>query len=152
VLFSLTGLACLWALIAPLGRPRPGARTRGALVWLAVSLPLVYALLSSSTTGRSTGDRGFFEQALACFAYGSVLAVPFVIVLWTLDRSDRARLVLLTGLAGVAGLVANAALALHCANTEPLHLAAGHGTIGSALAGIAALVAILSTARRRSAS
>jgi hypothetical protein len=55
-------------------------------------------------------------------------------------------------MAGLAGLVANAALALHCSNTAPLHLAAGHATIGAALAGIGALVAFLVFARRKSAS
>jgi hypothetical protein len=111
----------------------------------------VSAVLSSSPGERSSGDGGFAEQAFACFAYGSLLALPFVIVVWTLDRSERARLVLLTGLAGVAGLVANGALALHCSNTAPLHLAAGHATIGSALAGIGVLIAGFSSARRKSA-
>jgi hypothetical protein len=152
VVFSLAGLASLWVLVAPLGRPRPAVRTREATVWFALGLPLVCALASSSGPGTPAAELGFAEQALACFVYGSVLALPFFVVVWTLDRSDRPRLMLLTGMAGVAGLVANAALALHCSNTAPLHLAAGHATIGGALGGIALLGGILAIARRRSAT
>lgn len=149
VLFSLVGLSCLWVLVAPLGRPRPAAGTREALAWVALSLPLAYALASSRTPRATPGELGFAEQAFACFAYGSVLALPFLVVVWTLDRSDRPRLMLLAGMAGVAGLVANSALALHCPNTSPLHLATGHATIGAALAGIGALWAL---GRTKSAS
>ena len=146
-LFSLAGLACLWALVAPHGQPRT-PRTREVLVGFALALPLAYALASSSIPETSSSELGFAQQALICFVYGSVLALPFIVVVWTLDRSDRRELVLLTGTAGVAGLVANGALALHCPNTEPLHLAMGHATIGGVLAGIGALVAL---ARRRRA-
>jgi hypothetical protein len=131
----------LWVLVAPLGRPR-SARTREVLVGLTLALPLAYALASSSTPETSNSELGFAQQALGCFVYGSVLALPFIVVVWTLDRSDQRALVLLTGMAGVAGLVANGALALHCPNTEPLHLAVGHATIGSALAAIGAIVAL----------
>jgi hypothetical protein len=140
VLFSLAAVACLWVLVAPLGRPRPFGK-RAGLVLAALALPLGYALGSAnpSSPDRTAGELGFAEQALGCFVYGSLLALPFLVVVWTLDRIDRPRGMLLAGLAAVAGLVANAALARHCPNTAPLHLAIGHATIGAALAGIAAL-------------
>lgn len=64
-------------------------------------------------------------------------------MLWALERSDRPWIKVLTGAGAVAGLLANAALALHCANTETRHLAVGHATIGAGLVCVGAFVAIL---------
>jgi hypothetical protein len=139
VLFSLAALVCLWVLAAPLGRPRLRGK-RAVLAWAALALPLGYALGSANASSPQAmaGELGFTEQAIGCFVYGSVLALPFLVVVWTLDRIDRPRGMLLTSMAAAAGLVANAALARHCPNTAPLHLAIGHATIGVALAGIGA--------------
>src|SRR5688572_16357122 len=82
-LFSLAGLACLWTLVAPLGQPR-SARTREVLVGFALALPLAYALASSSIPETGSSELGFAQQALICFVYGSVLALPFIVVVWTL--------------------------------------------------------------------
>jgi hypothetical protein len=49
---------------------------------------------------------------------------------------------LLAATGAIAGLVANSALALHCPNTDPAHLAVGHATIGIVFACLGALWAI----------
>jgi hypothetical protein len=149
VAFALSALACLRLLVAPLGRPRRAPGARAALVALALALPLGYAALSLAPPSPSTGSAaiGFAEQAFACFSYGTFLALPFLAVLFAIERSDRPWLVLLAGFGAVAGLVANTALALHCPNTEPAHLALGHATIGTSLAALGALWAL---ATRRS--
>jgi hypothetical protein len=146
--FGLAATACLWMLVAPLGRPRPPMALRFALVASALLLPFGYAALASAPPSPSTGavELGFAEQAVACFSYGSFLALPFLAVVWAVERSDRPFLLLLVGLGAVAGVVANAALALHCPNTESAHLALGHATVGVALA-LAGALWSLSTRR-----
>jgi len=139
VAFVLAGLACLFILMAPLGRPRPARGVRLALVLGALSLPLGQALFSSASQSSGVAAASFAEQALGCFLYGNFLALPFLFAVWVLERSDRPWLTLLVGVGAVAGLVANIALALHCPNTEPAHIAAGHATIGAALACLGAL-------------
>ena len=144
IAFSLAGVVSLWFLIAPLGRPSPPVGARLGLVGATLVFPLGHALTAMAPSGSTNGS-GFAAQAFACFSYGSFLALPFLVVLWALERSDRPWLSVLMGLGGVAGLVANTALGLHCANTEPAHLAAGHAAIGAALALLGALVAVYRT-------
>jgi hypothetical protein len=141
IAFSVAVVVSLWFLIAPLGRPSPAVGVRLGLIGAALVLPLGYALTATAPSGPTNGS-AFAVQAFACFLYGSLLALPFLLVLWALERRDRPWLSVLTGVGGVAGLVANIALALHCANTEPAHLAVGHATIGATLALLGALVAV----------
>jgi hypothetical protein len=150
VSFALAALVCLRLLVAPLGRPRRVPSARAVLVALSLALPLGYAALSLAPPSPGAGSPaiGFAEQAFACFWYGTLLALPFLAVLFVIERSDRPWLVLLTGFGAIAGLVANAALALHCPNTEPAHIALGHATIGTSLAALGALWAL--AARRSS--
>jgi len=150
VAFTLVGFACLSVLVAPLGRPRPPPGVRLAIVLAALALPLLYASSSvASLAPASPQQFTFAEQALGCFAYGTFLVLPFLFVVWALDRGERPFLGLVAGVGAVAGLVANVALALHCPNTEPAHIAAGHATIGGALASLGALV-VLVTSKFRS--
>jgi hypothetical protein len=140
-LFGLAATTCLWMLVAPLGRPRPAPALRVALVASALALPFAYAALAWAPPLPPAGavEIGFAAQAVACFSYGTFLALPFLAVLWAIERSDRPIVLLLLGFGAVGGLAANAALALHCPNTEPSHLALGHATIGVALALLGAL-------------
>jgi hypothetical protein len=149
-LFAFFAIACLWMLVAPLGRPRPAPARRALLVASVLALPFGYATLAWGSPSPSTGvEIGFVEQAFACFSYGTFLALPLCAVLWAIERSDRPFVLLLLGFGAVAGLVANAALALHCPNTEPAHLVFGHATIGVSLAVAGAIWAL---AARRSSS
>jgi hypothetical protein len=140
--FAAAALACLWVLTAPLGRPRPPPATRVLLVGAALALPLVYAAFGSSP---SHAPGSFAEQAVGCFAYGTILALPFLGVVWLFERSDRPWLTGLVGVGAVGGLVANAALALHCPNTEFGHLVLGHAMVGALLAGMGSLWALART-------
>ena len=139
--FAVSAFACLWVLVAPLGRPRPPPATRVLLVGAALALPLVYAVGGSSS--RAPGS--FAEQAVGCFVYGTILALPFLGVVWLFERSDRPWLTRVVGVGAVGGLVANAALALHCPNTEVGHLVLGHAMVGALLAGMGALWALART-------
>jgi hypothetical protein len=140
--FALAALACLWVLVAPLGRPRPSPVVHLLLVGAALALPLVYAAFGSSAS-RAPGS--FAEQAVGCFVYGTILALPFLGVVWLFERSDRPWLTRLVGVGAVGGLVANAALALHCPNTEVGHLVLGHAMVGALLAGAGALFTVART-------
>ncbi|HVR21220.1 MAG TPA: hypothetical protein VMS65_16015, partial [Polyangiaceae bacterium] len=114
VVFGLVGLVGLIGLVVPLGRPQPAPGVRWALIGGALSLPLAYALAAQAklpSTGAAS-EYGFVEQAVGCFAYGVLLALPFLVVVWLLERSDRPWLTLLAATGAIAGLVANAALAL----------------------------------------
>jgi hypothetical protein len=133
VVFALAGVACIAILVAPLGRPRPPSSVRMSLVVSAVALPLGYAL-GASNAAASGASSDFAIQAFGCFAYGTLLALPFLLVVLSLDRSERPSSSLLVGFGGAAGLVANVALGLHCPNTELGHLALGHASIGGMLA------------------
>jgi hypothetical protein len=140
--FAVAGFACLWVLVAPLGRPRPPPATRVLLVGAALALPLVYAFGGSSA---SRAPASLAEQAVGCFVYGTILALPFLGVVWLIERSDRPWLTRLVSVGAVGGLVANAALALHCPNTEIGHLVLGHAMVGALLAGVGALWALART-------
>jgi hypothetical protein len=140
--FALAAFACLSVLVAPLGRPRPPRIVLLPLVVVALVLPLAYALLGAAPSNR---PGSFAEQAIGCFAFGTILSLPFFGVVWAFERSDRPWLTRLVGVGAVAGLVANAALALHCPNTEMGHLVLGHAAIGVALASIGAIWAVART-------
>jgi hypothetical protein len=136
VAFAFAGVACVAVLVAPLGRPRSPSSVRMSLIVSAVALPLGYALVASNAGGSASTD--FATRAFGCFAYGTVLALPFVLVVFSLERSERPSSSLLVGFGGAAGLVANIALGLHCPNTGLGHLALGHAGIGLVLASLGA--------------
>jgi hypothetical protein len=140
VAFTLVIVVGLWPLVAPLGRPSPTAGIRFGLVGIMLALPLVYAL-TASESAEPAHAAGFAKQAISCFSYGLLLVLPLLGVLWAIERSDRPWPWVVAGAGAASGLVANAALLLHCANTAKAHLAAGHATIGIALALGGAVVA-----------
>jgi hypothetical protein len=135
--FTFAGIACLWAFLTPTGRPRVRSGARLLLVLAALVLPFAFAVASRAPLVPAGGS--FAELAVSCFTYGSLLAVPFLAVVWAVDRGDRPAWMLSAAIAAVAGLVANAALVLHCGNTEPAHLAAGHAGIGVFFVALGAL-------------
>jgi hypothetical protein len=108
---------------------------------LAGGFPALYVLLEGVDSQPAIG--GASGHGLGCFLFGSALSLPFVAVVVGLDRSDRPW-VLSWALAGATGgLLANGALAVHCADRASSHLLASHGSVGAALA----LLGILAAAR-----
>jgi hypothetical protein len=131
------GLAIsLLLLLRSLGRPRARAGVQAAMVAFGLSIPLVLALLPGPHAAHpaSAGHGAdLWPRALACFAYGTGLALPFLGTLWAVARSDRVASFGLSLAAAAAGLVANAALLVHCPIVHLDHLLLGHASIGVVL-------------------
>lgn len=134
IFFAAAGVG-LAVVLAPLGRPRLGRAPSTALAIAGLGLPLLYALSSVALAGPAPdpGGPGFAARAFGCFAFGAMLSIPFLLVLWLLDRQDFGLSRLLVRAGAVSGLVANGALVLHCPDTSPLHLVAGHAAVGLVL-------------------
>lgn len=138
--FGVSSIAALGFLVTPFGYPGRTLGARFAFTAVTLLLPLSRALTSSHDAAvlHAHAESSFAQVSLACFSYGLLLVSPFVAVLWCLDRSERSVMETLAGIGTAAGLVANAALALHCPSADPAHLVIGHATIGAALAGLGA--------------
>jgi hypothetical protein len=152
VLLAGTILAAALVL-RPLHRPpvRPGTWIAAAA--LALALPVLVVLGApwhdaSRAHPESFAGTGadFLACALECFALGVILALPALVLLRLLDRTQRLGWPRVVLLAGATGLVGNLALAVHCPIVAPLHLLAGHATVplGAFL--------LLALARRRGAA
>lgn len=143
--FLATSLIGAALALGSVGRLRSTGR-RALAVVLGLSLPVAYAL-SHHASGATAGE-WLWPGSLRCFGYGTLLVLPFVALVWLLDRDQKPALLtsVVTGIA--AGLAANAALSLHCARTEPAHLLFGHAAIGALLGLVGAAFAAL-LARRR---
>lgn len=143
-------LAALFALVAAFSAARQ-QRSLGvfrnlnaarALVALLVAMPLLYVGdLALGGAREAYGTAALFARAaLSCFGYGFVLAIPAYAALGFLERRDSPPSDVRAAAAALAGLVGNIALLLHCSIREPLHVLAGHFTIGVALTLLAVLV------------
>lgn len=140
-LFAVSLGATLVELLRPLHVPAPAPRHPRMLATAGLGLPLVVSSLPAPVRDLSGAGNDFVRAALACFSYGSLLAVPVLAALFLLERRTTATraVVLLTAAAG--GLVGNLVLQVHCPITHPAHLLSGHATIGFGLAAVYALVA-----------
>jgi hypothetical protein len=150
-LYAVSLLACVWLVLAPLGRPRPPGAARYALGLAAACLPVAYALGLFEPVASATGSeqgRELVRHALGCFAYGSLLALPFLGLTLTVERRDRLSLGAVLLVAAAAGLVANTALLLHCPLDDSKHLLLGHATIGGAVFALLAAASRLVLKRR----
>jgi len=135
--------AALWAL-RPLHRPAPHRLQVGLLsAGLAVA-PLVFALLPEAY-GAAGASSPVPPEALPtaweCFIFGTLAGAPFAAVGWLLDRGGLVaggRLLLMSLAAAAVG---NLLLLLHCPNTDPVHLLAGHASVMVPPLGVAAFVA-----------
>jgi hypothetical protein len=122
------------------GASAPGSAKRGRLI--ALGLLIVPALsMLLAPLGASPEARAAWESPGVCFTYGSVLALPLLVVYWLFERRDRVPLPALLAAGALAGLAANALLHVHCASAHWGHLLLGHASIGVAWATVVALVA-----------
>ncbi len=128
------------ALTSPL-RARTGTlgwiRSRTAITAaIAASVLIALACLPEAHTDHPASllgvDDDLARRAAACFMYGSVSILPFLLVLALVDRREaRPSPTLMLGVI-VGGLLGNVTLLLHCSLTASIHLLLGHATLGLA--------------------
>jgi len=130
-LVSLGGLVVLavWIALRPLqARPLPRGVRIGAVV-LTVAVVALLAVLPAAyhAAPASLDGQGFSlaPRASACFAFGVIVGVPLLALLWSLSRRSR----LVAAAYAVPGVVGVIALQLHCPSVGAEHLAAGHVTV-----------------------
>jgi hypothetical protein len=138
-------LVCAALALGSLGRLR-SVRRRAVAIGVGCLLPVGYAL-SHHTADAAAGELQW-PGIVGCFGYGSLLVLPLFLLVWLLDREEKPALLtsVISGIA--AGLAANAALSLHCAQKSAAHLLLGHAAIGALLGLVGAAFAAL-LARRR---
>lgn len=121
--------------------PLPVGLQRFGLGTLLV-LPVVCAVLPVAHAAHPRShllDGDFLSPTLACFGFGSAVAVVLLAVLRGLDRrSWWTRGFAVVGLAA-GGAAGNLALQLHCPVTDIDHLLVGHAIVGVVWATVAAL-------------
>lgn len=141
VSFGLVALLAVVSQLRTLGVFQ-GLNTARTLAGLLLVMPLVYvaALAWGGSGDVRLTSVNFTRAALACFGYGIALAIPAYGTLRLLDRRDAPPTGLRASAAALAGLIGNIALLLHCSIREPMHVLAGHFTIGAALTLLAVLV------------
>jgi hypothetical protein len=107
------------------------------LAALAFALPLILALRPRAHVDHPASLAGvgddFLHRAAACCLYGTLLAIPWLVLCWALDRSEHRSAPNALLAAGAAGVAANLALELHCPITARSHLALGHAGVGLGL-------------------
>ncbi len=129
----IAGFLVMWLLVgslwllhvatAPLSTARLGQRL--ALGLLLVPVATAVMAYEANATWASPGF---------CFTYGGLLAAPFVVVAWLLERRDRVPAASLLVVGALAGVTANLLLHVHCPSVHLGHLLLGHASIGVAWA------------------
>ena len=145
-LLVLAAVLCVAPALASLGRPRLARRLAVAVAVVGLGLPFVIGALPAPVTRAALHDDPW-RSALACTAFGLALAIPFLGLLWSIERSDRISMTQLLLATAAGGLVANAALLLHCPIAHPGHLLLGHAGVGIVLTLLAAAGLALRHAR-----
>ena len=130
---GLVGLGVGWIWLRPLHRPALPAWLAFTMIPLALLLPWALSALPAAHAAHPASLAGIgddlFRRAVACFLFGSLLALPLALLLALLGRGAR-RLVRLAVLPAAAGALAGLlSLNLHCPLTSPVHLLAGHAPI-----------------------
>ena len=130
-------LASLWIWIRPLYKPQPAPGILWAVLALALALPWALAAFPATLPGDAlaapSGVPGDLRRAASCFLFGTMTAMPALVILTGLGRRSA-------GLPGFGLLPATAAalagllgLHLHCPEVSPAHLLLGHAPVALAL-------------------
>jgi hypothetical protein len=142
----------VWWMLRPLHRRQGSNWMRWVGAVVAIGYPFLVALAGPAHQAHPASLEGvgadFASRAMACFLYGSVLALPFVLMAWASDRWDHRRLGRLLLVAAGGGVVGNFVLHLHCPLTDPMHILVGHALIGVAYAVVYAAIGLILVARR----
>jgi hypothetical protein len=144
--FAGLAVAAVFRVLQPLGRASRSTVARSALLSVAVALPVLYALTAAA---QAPLEPSLVRGAVGCFAMGLAFAVPFVGVLWLVDRADRPTASSVALFAAAGGLLANLGLSLHCPLEEQGHLLLGHAPVAL---GVALGLVAVRTLRPRRAS
>jgi hypothetical protein len=146
IVFLAATLVSAALALGSLGRLRSRGR-RALAIGVGCLLPVGYAL-THHAPGATAVSELHWPGIVGCFGYGSLLVLPLFVMIWLLDRDEKPALLtsVLSGIA--AGLAANAALSLHCAQKSAAHLLLGHAAIGACLGLVGAAFAAF-LARRR---
>jgi Zn-finger nucleic acid-binding protein len=149
-------LASLWIWIRPLYKPQLAPGILWAVLALALALPWALAAFPAALPGEGPiapfGAPGELRRAASCFLFGTMTALPALVVVAGLGRRSA-------GLPGFALLPATAAalagllgLHLHCPEVSPAHLLLGHATVALALPLLLVVVGVVRGGRRRQPS
>ena len=135
-LYTGLAFASMQVALRPLSKPA-GASRLGRLLVVAGLATAVGFALAPVAAGESLTKTGmmFGPMVVACFGFGSMFALPLLVLGWALDRGGYlvgSRLLLAGAAAGLAG---NLFLELHCDIQLPAHLLMGHTTVVVALLG-----------------
>ena len=142
-LFVLGGLSLHHAL-RPVHQP-PLPRWVGALVVLAaLGATFTLALLPPAHAGGLEGVGA--HGAAPCLLYGLLFGLPVYGMLRVLDRGGGSPAPLLG--ASAAGLAGNLVLQLHCPQTDPTHLLAGHFAVAALFIGGIGLIHLVTRRAR----
>jgi hypothetical protein len=123
--------------LRPLYKPQPGHRFLWTVVGLSLVVPWLLAVwpasLPADAATLAAGAAGDLQRAANCFGYGTLTALPALLLVAGLGRRQ-------TGYPGFGLLPATAAalaglfgLALHCPEATSSHLLMGHAPIAWAL-------------------
>ena len=136
--------AALAVTLRPLHRPplQPLAITGAAVA--ALGMPILLAVVPEAVTGHmaSMSKGAFWSTAAGCFLMGTGAGVLLFVLLRAMDRRSRTPAALIVLSAALIGLAGNVALQLHCPLTAPMHLLAGHASVGVVWAAIAGVAVI----------
>jgi predicted anti-sigma-YlaC factor YlaD len=131
-----TGLAFASMRVAlrPLSQPAAPEKLSRLLIVAGLATAVGFALAPMAHGIPITRlGMAYGPMVTACFLFGSVFAVPLLVLSWALDRGGYfigSRLLLAGAAAGLAG---NLFLELHCDIQLPAHLLMGHATVVVAL-------------------
>ena len=139
VLLVVTVLSTLLAVALRFGLRPCNAHRRVLGVLLAglgaaLLAPVVCAFLPSAVSTGIPEGVSSLHAASRCFATGVLSGAAVIAALFALDRGEHRSPTVALLAAAAGGLVANAALELHCAVTAPAHLLLGHASVSLALA------------------
>jgi hypothetical protein len=121
-----------WFTLRPLAAAGPREPLQLATALSIVLLPLLLAFFAVQSGHPLTEipSEQYAASAFKCFAYGSELGLPLLILLWALDRADRISWATALLAGATLGVTGSLILQLHCPVTHLGHLLLGHALIG----------------------
>jgi hypothetical protein len=131
--FGGLALASCWFWLRPLYRTQPRDGVLFAILAAGLLAPWVISALPALLPDSAATPAFALGRPAICFVMGSAFALPIIAVVGGLGRRGRgvSGFAILPALAGaLAGLVG---LELHCPNSAPIHLLAGHAPIALVL-------------------